>query len=281
MICVNTCKDVRLARRKLTGALAFVPTMGALHDGHLSLVRRAREIADHVAVSIFVNPLQFGPGEDYERYPRDLDADLAMLREAGGVDLVFSPTVDEMYPQLPPMVSVTTGDMGTVWEGEKRPGHFDGVATVVTKLFTLVAPDIAVFGQKDAQQLAIIRRMVADLNLPVEIEAAPIQRDVDGLALSSRNAYLSPQERERALVLPALIEVVEQAGPSLGGVRRAVEDHVRRSADQVDWDYAAALDPLTMREAGRDDRGEILVMIAARVGSTRLLDNTVVRIDRA
>src|SRR5215216_5932077 len=183
--------------------LAFVPTMGALHEGHRSLIKLARSVGEVVAVSIFVNPLQFGPGEDYARYPRTLDADLDVCRD-DGVDLVFVPSVSDLYPPGR-SVTVSAGPVGAGFEGRARPGHFDGVLTVVAKLFTLVRPDVAIFGQKDAQQLACIRRMVLDLNATVEIVSAPIIREPDGLAMSSRNRYLSPEERRRALALSAAL----------------------------------------------------------------------------
>src|SRR5829696_7821343 len=179
--------------------LGFVPTMGYLHEGHLSLIRRAREESATVVVSIFVNPLQFGPGEDYGRYPRTLAADLDVCRD-DGVDLVFVPSVSDLYPPGR-SVTVSAGPVGAGFEGRARPGHFDGVLTVVAKLFTLVRPDVAIFGQKDAQQLACVRRMVLDLIAAVEIVSAPIIREPDGLAMSSRNRYLSPEERRRALAL--------------------------------------------------------------------------------
>ncbi|MGQ4575936.1 pantoate--beta-alanine ligase [Dermabacteraceae bacterium P7006] len=269
---VTTPDELRAARAELTGKVALVPTMGALHDGHMTLVRRAREIADNVIVSIFVNPLQFGPGEDFERYPRDLEADLATL--AGAADLVFAPEVADMYPVLPPRVSVTCGEIATLFEGAIRPGHFDGVATVVTKLFTLTAPDVAIFGQKDAQQLFIIRSLVEDLNLPLTLEAVPIARADDGLALSSRNIYLSAEERKAALALSRLVRAAEAAAPNTAAVLRAVADN---RAD-LDWDYTAVLDHRTFAQIDESFSGEALVMIAARVGGTRLLDNTIVHL---
>src|SRR5699024_9713370 len=187
---VTTRSALREEREAMTGTVAAVLTMGALHDGHLALVRRARELADHVILTDFVNPLQFGPGEDYEAYPRTLEADLALVD--GLVDVVFAPAVREMYPVLPPTVSVTAGRAGTILEGAARPGHFDGVVTVVAKLLQLTRPHLSVFGRKDAQQLAIIQRLVADLDLPVRIEPVEIQREPSGLARSSRNAYLGP-----------------------------------------------------------------------------------------
>lgn len=269
---VTTKAALREARAALPGTVALVPTMGALHDGHLALVARAREVADHVILSDFVNPLQFGPGEDYEAYPRDLDADLAAVD--GLVDLVFAPSAEEMYPVLPPTVSVSAGRAGTLLEGAARPGHFDGVVTVVTKLLTLAAPDVAVFGRKDAQQLAILTRLVADLDLPVRIEPVEIQREPTGLARSSRNTYLSAAGRERALVLSRTITAAQEAAPSVGAVLGALADAL--GSDEADWAYALAVDPATLDPITPEHRGETLVVLAARVEGTRLLDAAVV-----
>ncbi|SDH79602.1 pantoate--beta-alanine ligase [Sinosporangium album] len=257
--------------------IALVPTMGALHEGHRSLIRLARQRADHVVVSIFVNPLQFGPGEDFSRYPRTLAADLAAC-EAEGVVAVFTPDPAAMY--LPDrQVSVSAGGMGTVVEGEFRPGHFEGVLTVVLKLFNLVRPDIAVFGQKDAQQLALIRRMVADLDVPVEIVGAPTVREPDGLALSSRNRYLAPQERVTALALSRalregarLAEAGAGAGEVLGGARAVLEE-ARTAEPPLAVDYLVLVDPATFTEVGPSHQGQALLAVAARVGATRLIDN--------
>ncbi len=250
-------------------ALALVPTMGALHEGHRSLIRLARERAAHVAVSIFVNPLQFGPTEDFSRYPRTFDADLEVC-EAEGVSVVFAPSAEDMY--LPDrQVGVSAGGMGAVVEGEFRPGHLDGVLTVVLKLFNLVQPDVAVFGQKDAQQLAVIRRMVADLNLPVSIVGGPTVREPDGLALSSRNRYLSPDDRVTALALSRAL--------TAGAGRRAPAE-IRRAAlavleaePSLALDYLVLVDPATFAEVGDGHAGEAILAVAARVGSTRLIDN--------
>lgn len=267
------------ARAALPGTVALVPTMGALHEGHRSLLQRARQVADQVAVSIFVNPLQFGRNEDLGRYPRTFDADLAMC-EAEGVALVFAPTSEVMYPGGGPQVRVVAGRIGERFEGASRPGHFDGVLTVVAKLFGLVRPDVAVFGRKDAQQLALVRRMVADLELPVRIEAAPLVRDDDGLALSSRNRYLSPAERKVALSLPsalatgALAADKGAAPPDVLAVTRAVLE----AADGLELDYVALVDPDTFDDVGAveecDPAGADAVLAAAvRVGNTRLIDN--------
>lgn len=269
---ITTKTELRARRAELEGTVAAVFTMGALHEGHLALVARARQLADHVLLTDFVNPLQFGPGEDYEAYPRDLDADLAVVD--GLVDLVFAPAVEEMYPVLPPTVSVTAGRAGTILEGAARPGHFDGVVTVVTKLLQLTSPQLAVFGRKDAQQLAIIQRLVADLDLPVRIEPVEIHREASGLARSSRNAYLSDQGREQALALSRTIAAARDAAPSAAAVRRALVAAVDRA--EIDWDYALALDPATLEEITADHRGEVLVVLAGRVEDVRLLDAAVV-----
>ncbi|MGJ6962904.1 pantoate--beta-alanine ligase [Streptosporangium sp. G11] len=250
-------------------ALALVPTMGALHEGHRSLIRLARERAAHVVVSIFVNPLQFGPTEDYSRYPRTFDADLEVC-QAEGVDVVFAPSAEDMYPP-DRQVGVSAGEMGSVVEGEFRPGHLDGVLTVVLKLFNLVQPDVAVFGQKDAQQLAMIRRMVADLNLPVSIVGAPTVREPDGLALSSRNRYLSPDDRAVALALSRALT----AGSALRApaeIRRAALA-VLEAEPSLALDYLVLVDPATFAEVGDDHAGEAILAVAARVGATRLIDN--------
>ncbi|MEU4830280.1 pantoate--beta-alanine ligase [Streptosporangium sp. NPDC023615] len=250
-------------------ALALVPTMGALHEGHRSLIRLARERADQVAVSIFVNPLQFGPSEDFSRYPRTFEADLEICR-AEGVGIVFAPSAEEMYPPGR-QVGVSAGAMGSVVEGEFRPGHLDGVLTVVLKLFNLVQPDVAVFGQKDAQQLAVIRRMVADLNLPVTVVGAPTIREPDGLALSSRNRYLSPEDRPVALALSRALDegVREHRAPLVRRAARAVLD----AEPSLVLDYLVLVDPATFAEVGDDHTGEAILAVAARVGTTRLIDN--------
>lgn len=252
--------------------LALVPTMGALHEGHRSLIRLAREQADHVAVSVFVNPLQFGPEEDFSRYPRMFEVDLEICA-AEGVGLVFAPSAGDMYPP-DRQVGVSAGKMGTIVEGAFRPGHLDGVLTVVLKLFNLVQPDVAVFGQKDAQQLAMIRRMVADLDLPVSIVGAPTIREADGLALSSRNRYLSTHDRHMALALSRAL---------FTGAGRRTPEEIRRAAravlegePEIALDYLVLVAPATFAEVGEDYRGEAVLAVAARVGSTRLIDNVTV-----
>jgi len=264
-------------RRALAGAgrVALVPTMGALHGGHRTLIRLAGERADTVVVSVFVNPLQFGPDEDFDRYPRDLAADTAVCAEEG-VDVVFAPSVETMYP-TPPMVTVDAGPMGERLEGASRPGHFTGVLTVVGKLLNLVRPDTAVFGEKDAQQIALVRRMVADLDVPVEIVGAPILRDPDGLASSSRNVYLSDAERRSALALSRALRAGRDAasgGPdAVRAAARAVLDEAAGAAPPVGLDYLALVDAATFTEAPSDHRGEAVLAVAARVGATRLIDN--------
>ncbi|GGL28395.1 pantoate--beta-alanine ligase [Planomonospora parontospora] len=269
---------LRIGREVSAGkaGLALVPTMGALHEGHRSLMRLARERADRVAVSIFVNPLQFGPGEDYSRYPRTFDADLEVCA-AEGVDVVFAPAAEDLY--LPDrQVGVTAGAMGTIVEGASRPGHFDGMLTVVLKLFNLVRPDAAVFGRKDAQQLALIRRMALDLDLPIEIVGAPTIREADGLALSSRNRYLSAEERSSALALSrALFAGAEQRTPEeIRRAARAVLDAEPGAA----LDYLVLVDPATFTEVSDDHAGEAVLAVAAKVGTTRLIDNVVLTLGR-
>ncbi|MEU7829410.1 MULTISPECIES: pantoate--beta-alanine ligase [unclassified Nonomuraea] len=267
-----------LVKARGEGSVALVPTMGALHEGHRSLIREARVRADHVVVSIFVNPLQFSPNEDFSRYPRTFDADLEACR-AEGVDVVFAPSVDDMYP-AGRQVSVQSGEMGTIVEGAVRPGHFDGVLTVVLKLFNLVQPDVAVFGQKDAQQLAMIRRMVADLDLPIDIVGAPTVREPDGLALSSRNRYLSADERQVALTLSrALRAGAAESVPAR--IRAAALAVLEGAAPQLALDYLVLVDPATFAEVSESYRGEAVLAVAAKVGTTRLIDNAVLSLDPA
>jgi pantoate--beta-alanine ligase len=268
-----------IAERRAGGAsVALVPTMGALHEGHLALVRRAREIADVVVVSIFINPLQFGPGEDLDRYPRDLDADVAALA-ALGVDAVFAPDADEMYPSgAEGGTTVHAGPIGARYEGASRPGHFNGMLTVVAKLFGIALPDVALFGQKDAQQVFLVSRMVADLDLPVRIETVPTVREPDGLARSSRNRYLDAEQRRSALLLVESLRAADAAasqGPSelLAEGVAAFGDH-----DGVSLDYFVVVDPDTFLPVAEDFRGRALVLVAARVGTTRLIDNAFVEV---
>lgn len=274
----TSISELELARSELPAGItppviAYVPTMGALHDGHLSLVRLARGIADVVIMSIFVNPLQFGPNEDYAKYPRTLERDLKKAKKAG-VDLVFAPTVAEIYP-AGRQVSVRAGAIGDVLEGAFRPGHFDGVLTVVLKLLNIVRPSVAIFGRKDAQQLACIRRMVRDLNVDVDIVGAPIVREEDGLAMSSRNRFLSPTERISALVLNASLRAAAQESSpaaALAAAERLLA--VAIEAGEIDLDYISVVNGTTMMPLPDDYTGPGLAVVAARVGTTRLIDNT-------
>ncbi|MCW2832115.1 MAG: Pantoate--beta-alanine ligase [Nocardioides sp.] len=261
--------------RKQGRRVGFVPTMGALHDGHASLMREAARHADVVVVSIFVNPMQFGPSEDLDRYPRTLPEDLELCA-ANGVEFVFAPAVDEMYAggfsheSMRDGVTVQPGRLATILDGESRPGHFDGVLTVVAKLFGLVQPDVAVFGQKDYQQLTLIRAMVRDLCLPVEIVGAETVREPGGLAMSSRNRYLDPADRKAATVLSrALRAAQERAADGVAAARWAAMS-VLKSEPAIELDYLA----LTSVDLGEPpDNGEGRILVAARVGSTRLIDN--------
>lgn len=268
----------RLGAARAAGQrVGFVPTMGALHEGHLSLVRSARERADLVLVSIFVNPTQFGPGEDFARYPRDLAGDACKVQGAGA-SLVFAPTEALMYPPGEE-TRVRVGRLAEPLCGAHRPGHFEGVATIVTKLFGIVGPCVAVFGRKDYQQLAVLRRVARDLFLPVEIVGAPIVRDPDGLAMSSRNAYLSAEERARALSLSRALGEASRAfaagerhaGALLAPARAEIAAHA------TSVDYVTLADPETLRPYEDDARlsDRALLAVAARVGSTRLIDNVV------
>lgn len=265
-------------QRRATRRIGFVPTMGYLHEGHLSLVRRARSACDFVVLSIFVNPLQFGPHEDYERYPRDEERDLSLAQKEG-VDVVFLPEVDDLYSRGRSSV-VSVGDLGQVLEGEKRPGHFDGVCTVVAILFNLVRPDVAFFGQKDAQQVAMIRGMVADLCFPVEISVCPTVRRPDGLAVSSRNAYLSGRERAQARALYRALVAGREAllsGERIAATEKKMEEVLLKS-EGVTPEYARAVDPETFDEPTQGRA--VLLAIAARVGGTRLIDCFVITSER-
>jgi pantoate--beta-alanine ligase len=261
------------AEHRINPPLGLVPTMGALHEGHRSLIRLARARAERVVVSIFVNPLQFGPAEDYARYPRPLADDLATCG-AEGVDVVLAPSVPDVYRD-DRQVTVSAGALGRVLEGAARPGHFDGVLTVVLKLFHLVNPQLAVFGQKDAQQLACIQRMVLDLNLDIEVVGAPIVRDPDGLAASSRNVFLSPAERVLARSLSAALEKAATQ-PTVPAARSAAYEILDRAADDPAFvlDYATLVHPSTFTEVPDDHTGQAIFVVAARVGHTRLIDNT-------
>ena len=256
--------------------VALVPTMGALHAGHRALVARARELADVVVVSVFVNPLQFGPGEDLDRYPRTWEADLQACTEEG-VALVFAPSAAVVYPETP-LVTVHAGPTGDVLEGASRPGHFDGVLTVVLKLLNLVAPDVAVFGEKDAQQLALVRRMVSDLDLPVHVVGLPTVREPDGLALSSRNAYLSPADRGAAARISAALLAARTAAPEGPAAVTAAARSVIDATPGLEVDYVALVDPSTFAEVADGFEGSALLLAAVRVGATRLIDNVAVEL---
>ena len=270
-----TKADLAAARLALAGPVVLVPTMGALHAGHAALLRAARALAGSagsVVVSIFVNPLQFRPGEDLDRYPRTMDEDLALCAREG-VTAVFAPSAAEIYPGGPPAVTVDPGPVGRVFEGEFRPGFFDGVLTVVLKLFHLVRPDVAVFGAKDAQQLALVRRMVRDTDLDIIIESVPIVRDPDGLATSSRNRYLSAADREVALAISrALRAGQDRTAGGAAAVLRAAQQ-VLRAEPALAVDYLAVVDPDSFTAAGPAQAGPALIVAAATAGTTRLIDN--------
>jgi pantoate--beta-alanine ligase len=283
MLHLETIADVRAAcdaARAAGGRVGLVPTMGALHEGHRSLVRAARAGTDFVVVTIFVNPLQFGAGEDLDAYPRDLRADFSACIEEG-VDVVFAPPVHEMYPGGAPLTTVHVAGLSEPMCGAARPTHFDGVTTVVTKLFSLVGPCAAYFGRKDAQQLAVITRMTADLNLPVEVVGCPLVREPDGLARSSRNAYLTPEQRHAALVLFRALETAaafvvagrRDARAVAAIVERIVATEPSVALEYVDVREAQGLEPVT-----GELEGDVLVALAARVGDTRLIDNVLLSV---
>ncbi|HEX5237206.1 MAG TPA: pantoate--beta-alanine ligase [Sphingomicrobium sp.] len=269
---VRSGEELARARRDLSGTLALVPTMGALHAGHVALVEEAKRRAEKVAATIFVNPAQFGPNEDFARYPRREDGDSRMLEQAG-CDLLWIPRVDDIYPQGF-STSIHVSAISERWEGEARPGHFDGVATVVAKLLLSVRPDVALFGEKDFQQLAVIGRMVADLGVPVEIVGVPTVRERDGLALSSRNAYLSPEERARAVALPRALEEARDAIRKGGPVAAALETSRKALLESgfSNIDYFALVDAHTL-EPLQQPEGEMRLIAAATIGGTRLIDN--------
>ncbi|MGR3936110.1 pantoate--beta-alanine ligase [Streptomyces sp. BRA346] len=291
--------DAALAHFAVPGRTAVVMTMGALHDGHASLIRAARARVGAkglVTVTVFVNPLQFGAGEDLDRYPRTLDADLEVAA-AAGADIVFAPSAEEVYGSGEPRIRMSAGAMGEGYEGASRPGHFDGVLTVVAKLLHLTRPDFAFFGEKDAQQLVLVRRMVHDLDFPMEIVGVPTVREGDGLALSSRNRYLSAQERDTALALSralfagrdAGLAAARSAGTAAGGdtdglvrvgspgavraAARAVLAEAARLDPPLVLDYLDVIDPESFTEAPEEHTGEAVLAVAAKVGSTRLIDN--------
>ena len=283
MITVETISELRqhINEAKLAGkSVGFVPTMGYLHEGHMALVEAARSQNDLLVASVFVNPLQFGPGEDLEAYPRDFTRDAKLLQEHG-VDLLFAPSTSEMYPQAMATL-VDVGGLSQYLCGHSRPTHFQGVATVVSKLFHIVQPNRAYFGQKDAQQVVVIRRMVQDLNFPVEIVTIPIVREHDGLAKSSRNIYLTAEERPHATVLYQTLRFEQEQvlDRERSGVRLAEAMRARiRSEEQVRLDYAEVVDAQTL-EPVTQISGTVLLAVAAYVGKARLIDNQLVSIER-
>jgi pantoate--beta-alanine ligase len=285
-VLLRTKAEFAAARPGLTAPVVLVPTMGALHAGHRALLRAARARAGvdpktpesplgpeagSVIVSVFVNPLQFRPGEDLDRYPRTLEADLAMCADEG-VRAVFLPAAAEMYPGGRPEVTVDPGPMGQVFEGEFRPGFFDGVLTVVLKLFHLTRPDVVVFGEKDAQQLAMVRRMVSDLDLDLTVESVPVVRDADGLATSSRNRYLSAADRAAALALPRALRAGQARAAGAAGVLAAARE-VLSAEPGLAVDYVAVVDPRTFAVAGPGHTGPARIIAAVTAGGTRLIDN--------
>ena len=274
MIVATNRAELADARAKMSGTVAVVMTMGALHDGHEALIRTARERADEVLVTIFVNPLQFGPNEDFDRYPRSLDADLAICGR-GGVDVVFAPGPGDMYPHGEPAVRVNPGPVGEILEGASRPGFFHGVLTVVLKLLQLTRPHLAFFGEKDYQQLTLIRAMTRDLDVPVEIVGVPTVREADGLARSSRNRYLDPAQRQAALALSAALSAGVAAARGGADGPALLAAAVAALGDRVELDYLALTDPDLGPAPGH---GPARLLIAARVGSTRLIDNTALEI---
>ena len=274
---VTTLEELRQIRQTLPNPLGFVPTMGFLHEGHLSLVRAAKAACQSVAVSIFVNPTQFGPSEDLAAYPRDLQRDLALL-EAEGVDLVWAPTPEVMYPEgYQTWVEVT--EVTQPLEGGMRPGHFKGVATVVAKLFNAVQPQAAFFGQKDAQQAVVIQRMVKDLNMPIELHICPIMREADGLAMSSRNTYLSPIERQAALVLSRSLKAGKsayEAGERNAEKLKQAVLSVLEAEPLARVQYVSCADPNSLQELSGAFE-QVLISMAVYVGKTRLIDNIVLK----
>ena len=272
---ISGLREAVAAARARGERIGFVPTMGFLHEGHLRLVDEAKRRARCVVMSIFVNPTQFGPTEDFSRYPRDLSGDMSKA-EGRGVDLLFVPDVAEMYP-APPALHVTADDLPARWEGAVRPGHFGGVLTVVAKLFNIVAPDVAIFGRKDFQQAALIRRMVRELNFPIDVVVAPTVREHDGLALSSRNTYLDESARASALGLVESLRAAERAfaaGERDGERLTAIGRDSLATHPEIGVDYFAVVDPSDMRPVEKAT-SESVAIVAARVGRTRLIDNMV------
>ena len=269
-VVIETIAELRNVLKGLD--VALVPTMGALHAGHLELVRRGAELASTVVVSIFVNPLQFGPNEDLDKYPRTPDADLEKLA-AHGVQFVFMPAVSELYPTWPISTKVTAGAVGSMYEGRSRPGHFDGVLTVVAKLLNIVQPAVALFGRKDAQQVFLVSRMIAELNLPVRVEVLDTVREDDGLALSSRNQYLDEKERRAARVLSQALEAAASSADRGVDASLAAAQSVLMGEPLVALDYLVVVNPATFLPVDEGYRGKATVLLAAKVGTTRLIDN--------
>jgi pantoate--beta-alanine ligase len=273
---IDEMRHVVAGARAKGKSISFVPTMGALHDGHLSLIDEAKRVADTVVMSVFVNPLQFGPSEDFDRYPRTLDDDAKMASKRG-VDFLFTPTREDMYPEHAPVVFVHPGTVGKEWEGAVRPHHFEGVLTVVAKLFHIVMPDVAVFGQKDLQQAAAVKAMVRDLNFPVGILVAPTVRDADGLAMSSRNRYLSPKERELGLILSKALFAMRDAfgrGERRASALEAIGWRMLERVVGLTPRYLAAVNADTFQRVNNVHHGDAAVG-AVRVGETRLIDNII------
>jgi pantoate--beta-alanine ligase len=270
-------QQIALNLKKKGNKIGFVPTMGALHFGHLSLVRKANQISHNTIVSIFVNPLQFGPNEDYDKYPRDLTKDADTLKELN-VDYIFAPDVSNLYTEGF-STEVINDKLGNILCGKSRPGHFKGVLTVVAKLFNIVQPDFAIFGQKDYQQLILIKRMVQDLNFPVEIISCPIVRESDGLAMSSRNSYLSPEERKAATILYKSIqyaeEKVEEGEDNLESIKKELKKLISKEP-LASIDYIETVNPTTL-EPVEKLKGEAVLLLAIFIGKTRLIDNTILR----
>lgn len=278
LVVARTRDELRAARAELgDGDVAVVMTMGALHEGHATLIRTARRRARHVIVTIFLNPLQFGPKEDLSRYPRTFDADMEICRKAG-VDLVFAPTPDVIYQDGDPGVRISAGPLGDVLEGQARPGHFDGMLTVVAKLMHLTRADSAYFGQKDAQQLLLIRRMVRDLDFPVDVVSVPTVREPDGLAMSSRNTYLTPSDREVAGCLSKALQAGADAAPEGPSAIRRAARAVLVAEPLALIDYLVLVHPTTLEDVPEWYRGEALLAVAGRVGTTRLIDNLPIQV---
>lgn len=272
-------KEIQM-QKKMGKKVGFVPTMGYLHEGHGSLITKAKENTDFVVVSIFVNPMQFGPNEDFERYPRDFDKDRDFVQKLG-TDLLFHPTANEMYPSYPSLTVVSVGNITSKLCGASRPGHFDGVATVVTKLFNIVQPDQAFFGIKDAQQVAVITQMVNDLNIPVEVIPCPIIREEDGLAKSSRNVYLNDEERKQAVVLNQSLEKarleIESGNCNVANIKANIQSEIEQQP-LANIDYIEILTYPNLSTVEEIDKEQIIIALAVKFGHTRLIDNCIVNV---